>query len=169
MTCGHLPFPQSLSCSLTCAQTSLPGPGSSPTLLLQHPPNLLFKILSLEGEQEPAHVVLAQLIDAAGIDGTAQELVYLILGVQGVLSAPAEGRGIWLHQVHEHGHCKGKDRGSTQTECERVCGTCSHTTHLRSRRGGPLLPTTPSQVQMPSPLLLLSHPTYLSLLESSMP
>lgn len=62
-------------------------------LLPLHPSNLLFKILSLEGEQEPAHVVLAQLIDAAGINGPAQELVYLILRVQGILSTPAEGRG----------------------------------------------------------------------------
>lgn len=70
-----------------------PPPPPAPPLLLRHPPNLLFKILSLKGEQEPAHVVLAQLVDAAGIDGTAQELVYLILGIQGILRASAEGRG----------------------------------------------------------------------------
>lgn len=38
-------------------------------------------------------MVLAQLIDAAGVDGTAQKLIYLILGVQGILCTPAEGRG----------------------------------------------------------------------------
>lgn len=38
-------------------------------------------------------MVLAQLINAAGINGPAQELVYLILRVQGILSTPAEGRG----------------------------------------------------------------------------
>lgn len=38
-------------------------------------------------------MVLAQLINAAGIDGTAQELVYFILRVQGILGTPAEGRG----------------------------------------------------------------------------
>lgn len=117
----------------------LPPP---PALVLPHPPNLLFKILSLEGEQEPAHVVLAQLIDAAGIDGTAQELVYLILRVQGILSSPAEGRG------HGFTRCmsmaverpsKGKDTGSTQTECEpSVWHLLSHKT---SR--GPSAPHNP--------------------------
>lgn len=38
-------------------------------------------------------MVLAQLIDAAGIDGSAQELVHLILRVEGVLGTSAEGRG----------------------------------------------------------------------------
>lgn len=95
MPCGHLPSPQNPL--LFPHQSSdflarIPPPPPARLLLPQHPPNLLFKILSLESEQEPAHVVLAQLIDAAGIDGTAQELVHLILRVQGILCTPAEGR-----------------------------------------------------------------------------
>lgn len=94
--CGHLPIPQKpfpvfLPVLDVPAWTSPPLP--TPILLPWHPPNLLFKILSLKGEQEPAHMVLAQLINAAGIDGTAQELIYFILRVQGILGTPAEGRG----------------------------------------------------------------------------
>lgn len=93
--CGHLPNPQNpLLFPHQCLDFFAWIPPLPPALVLlpQHPPNLLFKIVSLEGEQEPAHMVLAQLIDAAGIDGTAQELIYLILRVQGILCTPAEGR-----------------------------------------------------------------------------
>lgn len=98
MPCGGLPPPRSPGTSpvpspvlrLPCwSAPSSPRPHPLPS----HPPNLLFKILPLEGEQEPAHMVLAQLIDAAGIDGSAQELVHLILRVEGVLGTSAEGRG----------------------------------------------------------------------------
>lgn len=67
-------------------------PSLPPALILLplHPPDLLLKILSLEGEQEPAHVVLTQLVDATGINGTAQELVHLIFRVQSILGTPAD-------------------------------------------------------------------------------
>jgi hypothetical protein len=35
-------------------------------------------------------VVLPQLVDAAGVDGAAQELVHLVLWVERLLSAPAD-------------------------------------------------------------------------------
>ena len=39
----------------------------------------------LEGEQELLDVVLPQLVDAAGVDGAAQELVHLVLRFQVLL------------------------------------------------------------------------------------
>lgn len=74
---------------------SLPvRPSLPPALILSplYPPNLLLKILSLEGEQEPAHMVLTQLVDATGINGTAQELIHLIFRVQSILGATADNR-----------------------------------------------------------------------------
>lgn len=54
----------------------------------------------------------------------------------------------------------------------RVYSTCSHMTHLRSRKEGDLSSPQPCpRVQVPSPFSssLLNNLTYLSLLESSMP
>jgi len=56
-------------------------------------PHLLLQLRRLEGEQELLDVVLAELIDAAGVDGPAQELVHLVLGVEGLLGAAAGDRG----------------------------------------------------------------------------
>lgn len=52
-------------------------------------PHLLLQLGGLEGEQELLDVVLAELVDAAGIDGPAQELVHLVLGVEGLLGTTA--------------------------------------------------------------------------------
>lgn len=95
MPCGHLPNTQNPPLfPHWCSDFLAWIPPLPPALILlpQHLPNLLFKIFPLEGEQESAHMILAQLINAAGIDGTAQELIHLILRVQGVLCPPAEGR-----------------------------------------------------------------------------
>lgn len=56
-------------------------------------PHLLLQLWCLEGEQELLDMVLAELVDAAGVDGPAQELVHLILGVEGLLGTAARGRG----------------------------------------------------------------------------
>lgn len=86
-----LPIPDTSSCPSTCIQPpSQALPPSSPHSFALYPPNLLLKILSLEGEQEPAHMVLTQLVDASGIDGSAQELVHLIFRVQSILGTPAD-------------------------------------------------------------------------------
>ncbi|KAK2081015.1 hypothetical protein P7K49_041031 [Saguinus oedipus] len=91
---GPLSIPQKQLCPHLWSATPAviyPSPSTCPSAL--YPPNLLLKILSLKGEQKPAHMVLPQLINAAGIDGTAQELIHLILRVQGILGTPAEDRG----------------------------------------------------------------------------
>lgn len=86
------PHPRTSSCP--CVQSpSQAFPPPSPRSLALYPPNLLLEILSLEGKQEPAHVVLTQLVDASGIDGSAQKLVHLILRVQSILGTPA-GNGM---------------------------------------------------------------------------
>lgn len=56
-------------------------------------PHLLLQLRCLEGEQELLDMVLAELVDAAGIDGPAQELIHLILRVEGLLGTAARGRG----------------------------------------------------------------------------
>lgn len=38
-------------------------------------------------------MVFAELVDAAGVDGSPQEFIDLILGVHGLLDAPAAGGG----------------------------------------------------------------------------
>lgn len=86
-----LPVPDMSSCPSMCVQSpSQALPPSSPLFFTLYPPNLLLKILSLEGEQEPAHMVLTQLVDASGIDGSAQELIHLIFRVQSILGTPAD-------------------------------------------------------------------------------
>ena len=52
-------------------------------------PHLPLQLGALEGEQEAPHVVLPQLIDAARVDGAAQELIHLILGVERLLGTAA--------------------------------------------------------------------------------
>lgn len=83
LTCP--PVPQCVS-SLPARPSLLPAL----SFFALYPPNLLLKILSLEGEQEPAHMVLTQLVDASGIDGSAQELIHLIFRVQSILGTPAD-------------------------------------------------------------------------------
>ena len=56
-------------------------------------PHLPLQFGALEGEQEAPDVVLAQLVDAARVDGAAQELVHLVLGVEGLLGTAAAGGG----------------------------------------------------------------------------
>ena len=56
-------------------------------------PHLPLQFRALEGEQEAPDVVLAQLVDAARVDGAAQELVHLVLGVEGLLGTAAAGGG----------------------------------------------------------------------------
>lgn len=73
---------------------SLPGPSCRGG----HPAGwggtyLPLQLRRLEGEQEALDVILAQLVDAARIDGAAQELVHLVLRVQGLLRAAAGGAG----------------------------------------------------------------------------
>ena len=36
-------------------------------------------------------MVFAELVNGAGVDGTSQKLIHLVLGVQSLLSAPASG------------------------------------------------------------------------------
>lgn len=55
-------------------------------------PHLFLQIGRLEGEQELLDVVLAELVDAARVDGPAQELVHLVLGVEGLLGTAAGAR-----------------------------------------------------------------------------
>ena len=50
--------------------------------------DLFFQNGGLEGEQELLDMVLPQLVDAAGVDGAAQELVHLVLRVQVLLRVP---------------------------------------------------------------------------------
>lgn len=89
LLCSPWPLPKTTTCStFPCLDLLLP----QTLFLLPHVTNLLLKILPLEGKQEPAHVVLTQLIDATGINGTAQELIHLILRIQSILSTPAEDR-----------------------------------------------------------------------------
>lgn len=45
-------------------------------------PNLSLQVGLPEGEQELLHMFRAQAVDAACVDGPAQELVHLVLGVQ---------------------------------------------------------------------------------------
>lgn len=51
--------------------------------------DLLLQAGGLEGEEELLHVVFAELVDTASINGTAQKLVHLVLGVQRLLSTTA--------------------------------------------------------------------------------
>lgn len=53
--------------------------------------NLFLKAGGLKGEQELLDVILPQLINAARIDGTAKELVYLILRMKSLLCTAAGG------------------------------------------------------------------------------
>lgn len=59
--------------------------------------NLFLQDGCLKPEQELFDVVLAQLIDAARIDGTSQKLVHLILWVKGLLSISATNRARAFH------------------------------------------------------------------------
>lgn len=63
------------------------------TELGERDPHLLLQLGRLEGEQELLDVVLAELVDAAGVDGPAQELIHLILGVEGLLGTTAGDTG----------------------------------------------------------------------------
>lgn len=55
--------------------------------------NLLLQLRGLEGEQELLDVVLAELVNAARVNGAAQELIHLVLGVQGLLGTAAGDSG----------------------------------------------------------------------------
>lgn len=90
-------------------------------------------------------MVLAQLINAAGVDGTAQELVYFILRVQSILGTPAEGRGHGFTRcmsiamgeaMRREGHRQHVEEGY-----EHVCGTLLP--DLRSRGNGTSTPHNP--------------------------
>lgn len=57
----------------------------------QKDPHLLLQLRCLEGEQELLDVILTELVDAAGINGPAQELIHLILRVESLLGTTAGG------------------------------------------------------------------------------
>ena len=65
------------------------GAGQTPGGGVGVRPHLPLQLGALEGEQEAPHVVLPQLIDAARVDGAAQELIHLILGVERLLGTAA--------------------------------------------------------------------------------
>lgn len=50
--------------------------------------NLFFQVWLPKGQQEPLDVLGAQAVDAACIDGSAQELVHLVLWVHALLRVP---------------------------------------------------------------------------------
>lgn len=167
LCCGLFPSP-----TRPCVQP--PGqalPPSSPHSFALYPPNLLLKILSLEGEQEPTHVVLTQLVDASGIDGSAQELIYLIFRVQSILGTPADNGmqvlpGAWV--APQDRQRQGQGSGSSKG---RLCELSVAPAPTSSEKWEVSAPTAHPRLQMPPPPLPdPSHrPTYLSLLESSMP
>ena len=78
--------------------------------------NLLLQGGRLEREEELLHVVFPQLVDAAGVDGPAQELIYLLLWVHSLLHTAAgqreRERDGWLDREKE------RDR-ETERERER--------------------------------------------------
>lgn len=50
--------------------------------------NLFLQVWLPEGQQEPLDVLGAQSVDAACVDGSAQELVHLVLWVHAFLRVP---------------------------------------------------------------------------------
>lgn len=60
--------------------------------------DLFLQLGRLEGEQELLDVVPPQLVDAASVDGSSQELVHLVLRVQGLLGATAGDKGGRIRQ-----------------------------------------------------------------------
>lgn len=51
--------------------------------------DLFLQAGGLEGEQELLHVVFAELVNTASINGTSQKLIHLVLRVQRLLSSTA--------------------------------------------------------------------------------
>lgn len=51
--------------------------------------DLFLQAGGLEGEQELLHVVFAELVNTASINGTSQKLIHLVLRVQRLLSTTA--------------------------------------------------------------------------------
>lgn len=91
---GRERTPGSAKMLMRPGQRGLQGMGGTAGLGWRDP-HLLLQVGRLEGEQELLDVVLAELVDAAGVNGPAQELIHLILGVEGLLGATAGEQG-WV-------------------------------------------------------------------------